>query len=249
MQKVLLLDIESAPNKGYFWELFEPRISTDQVESTGYVLCWSAQWLGKSEILFDSVKRSGMKAMLKRMWDLIDEADIVIHYNGLKYDIPVLNREFVKKGMPPPAPPANVDLYRVVRSAFKFQSNKLDFVCRELGLGGKVKHEGFLLWVDCMDPARPGHKAAWVKMEKYNRHDVRLLKKLYLRLRPWIRNHPNVGAGMGVVCPKCASSKRRSLGRKYLASGIFRRYRCECGAVYRDSRRLEPLPGGRGVNL
>jgi DNA polymerase elongation subunit (family B) len=247
--KVLLLDIESAPNRVYSWGLWDQNIATSQVEETGYVLCWAAQWLGEREIMFDGVKASGRKPMLTGMHKLLDQADIAIHYNGMKYDIPTLNKEFIKTGMMPPSPYKQVDLYQVVRRAFRFESNKLSFVSEALEIGQKVKHEGFKLWVDCMDAERPGHEKAWRKMERYNRGDVRLLAKLYRRLRPWIARHPNMAEGLG--CPKCGSKQTQQRGTQVAQTRTYNRYHCQaCGGWFRSSCPKDiGKPKVHGVNI
>jgi DNA polymerase elongation subunit (family B) len=246
--KILLLDIESAPNKVYSWGLWDQNIATSQVEETGYVLCWAAKWFGTAEILFDSVKASGRKAMLKGARRLLDTADVVVHYNGLKYDIPTLNKEFIKSGMKPPSPYKQVDLYQVVRRAFRFESNKLDFVSEALEIGRKVKHAGFKLWVDCMDAKRPGHEKSWAKMERYNRGDVTLTEKLYRRLRPWIVRHPNVATGL--ACPKCGGEKVQRRGDQVAALRRYARYHCQtCAAWFRSNKALTAVNREHGVNI
>lgn len=249
--KILELDIESAPNKVYSWGLWDQNIATNQVEETGYVLCWSAKWFGSAELLFDSVKASGRKAMLQSIHRLLCEADIVVHYNGLKYDIPTLNKEFIKAGMTPPSPYKQVDLYQVVRRAFRFESNKLNFVAEALDIGQKVKHEGFKLWVDCMDARRPDYEKAWRKMERYNKGDVRLLEKLYRRLRPWIARHPNMSAAAEkVACPKCGGERVQQRGEQVAQFRRYRRYQCQtCAAWFRGNKAVDSTKRERGVNI
>jgi hypothetical protein len=182
--------------------------------------------------------------MLKRVKTLM-EADVIVHYNGTKFDIPTLNKEFVKRGMLPPSPYKQVDLLRVVRREFKFASNKLDYVSRALGLGGKEKHDGFMLWVDCMN----NNLAAWKKMEKYNRQDVTLLEKLYNHLLPWIRSHPNHSAKAGVTCcPSCGSLDFQSRGTQATSTMTYQRYHCQdCGTWFRGTKagpKLEEIMTG-----
>jgi len=124
--KILLLDIETAPNQAYVWGLFDQNISGDQVVDSSYVLCWSARWLHETEIMFSSVEKYDDYDMMMQLHTLLDEADVVVHYNGTKFDIPVINKEFVKLGIHPPSPYKQVDLYQVVRRNFRFESNKLD---------------------------------------------------------------------------------------------------------------------------
>ena len=100
--KILLLDIETAPSLAYIWGLFKENIPLQRLVNSGYVLCWSAKWLGEEEIYFDSLYNSTPRRMLKKIHKLLEETDVVIHYNGQSFDIPTLNKEFLLYGMPPP---------------------------------------------------------------------------------------------------------------------------------------------------
>jgi uncharacterized protein YprB with RNaseH-like and TPR domain len=147
--------------------------------------------------------------MLLRAHELLDEADAVLHYNGRRFDIPHLQREFMEAGMKPPAPFKQIDLLATMKKEAKFISNKLAFVSKRLGLRGKLQHEGFPLWIKCMED----DERAWKRMQKYNIRDVTELEKLYLLARPWIRNHPSHAALTGTnVCPKCGSPKLQRRG-------------------------------------
>jgi len=228
--KILLLDIETAPNRVYVWGLFKQNIALNQIEENGYTLCWSAKWLGTREVLFSSLHGDGKEVMLQRIYELLEEADVVIHYNGTSFDIPTLNQEFVTQGWAPPAPFQQIDMLQVVRRQFRLTSNKLDFVAGYLGLGGKFQHKGMELWRECM----AGDDKAWKTMERYNKRDVTLLESLYKRLLPWIPNHPNFGLFMDdgkKHCPNCGSDKLQKRGRSYTAVMTYQRYRCNgCGA-------------------
>ena len=245
--KILLLDIETAPNNVFTWGLYDQNIATNQVKETSYVLCWAAKWYGERNIMFDSVKKSSAKKMLYAMHRLLDEADIVVHYNGLKFDVPTLNKEFIVLGFAPPAPYKQVDCLKEVKRMFRFQSNKLDFVSQALGIGAKIAHEGFELWVKCMQ----GDAAAWRRMERYNRGDVRLLEQLYTRLRPWIEKHPNVGAFEDIMgCPKCGSDKLQRRGYAVTQMMKYIRYQCQsCGAWARGNKSVSHRRGERAANI
>lgn len=231
--RILLLDIETSPITAYTWTLFKPTIPITAIKDSSSVLCWSAKWLGSKTILFDSVYKSSKKKMLEGIHALLDEADLIIHYNGDEFDLPVLNKEFVSVEMPPPAPFKSVDLLKTVRRRFRFTSNKLDYISQSLGLGRKVEHTGFQLWVDCMN----GVNKAWSLMERYNRGDVVLLEHLYNRLLPWIPNHPNVNVFDGVSgCPRCGSNKLQRRGTAITNTVTYQRYQCtSCGAWSRSS--------------
>lgn len=241
MPRILLLDIETAPNLAYIWRIFKENIGTNQIVQSGYVLSWAAKWLGQREIKFDAVWKSGERKMLRNIHALLDEADIVIHYNGKSFDIPTLNREFVKHGLQPPSPYKQIDLLLFIRETFAFVSKKLDYVSDALGLGKKVQHPGFMLWVNAMNGDRKAHRL----MEKYNKHDVRLLERLYLRVRPWIPRHPNLGAwSEKSVCPKCGKHHIQRRGVQVAKTLKYARYHCQdCGAWFRGA---QPISNWRG---
>ena len=226
--KILLLDIESSPNTAHVWGLWQQNVSINQLMESSYVLCYAAKWLGEDEIHFDSVHQSKPKAMLKGIHVLLDEADAVVHYNGTKFDIPTLNKEFLLHRYNPPSPYKQIDLLRVVRSNFRFPSNKLDYVSQRLGLGKKHAHEGHELWVKCMN----GDKDAWGRMESYNIQDVVLLESLYSTLLPWIKSHPNHNLYTSdTVCPTCSGHRLQKRGTAVSITGTYQRYQCkDCGS-------------------
>ena len=232
--KILIADIETAPNLAFVWGLWQQNVSISQIQEAGYTMCFAARWLGEKDIIFDSVHKSGMKRMLKRIHKLLSDADVVITYNGDKFDLPTLNKEFIQAEMAPPAPYKSVDLYRTAKNQFRFPSNKMDYLGRALNLGEKIKHTGMDLWIQCM----AGSDEAWELMEKYNKQDVVLLEKIYERMRPWIRMHPNHGTydEPGVpVCPNCGHGhlQRRGFARTIVQT--YARYQClGCGAWSRS---------------
>lgn len=232
--RILPLDIETAPNTAHVWGLWDQTVGLNQLLESGYVMCWAAKWLGEREIMFDSVYSSKPLAMLKRIHALLDEADVVVHYNGRSFDIPTLNKEFVVHGLPPPSPYKQVDLLQVVKRQFRFPSNKLDYVAQKLNVGRKVKHEGHEMWIKCMarDPK------AWAAMEKYNRQDVRVLERLYDRLLPWIGGHPNHALYQNTsnaVCPSCGSTHLQRRGESRTVHAVYARFQCtDCGAWSRS---------------
>jgi hypothetical protein len=231
--KILLLDVETAPNLVHVWGLWQQNVAINQILDSGYVLCWAAKWYGEEEILFDSVYRSKPKKMLGRIYKLINEADAIVHYNGTKFDMPTLNKEFLLHEMLPPAPYKQIDLLQTARRQFRFPSNKLDYIAKQLGLGAKTHHKGHQLWIDCMAK----QKEAWDTMEEYNKNDVFLLEKVYDKLKPWIKGHPNHGVYSGVLCcPTCGSEEYQSRGTEKTKAYQYRRFQCKkCGGWFRGS--------------
>ena len=231
--KILTLDIETAPNIAAVWSLWKQNISLPQLLEPSYVLCWSAKWKGTSKILFDSVYKSGQRHMIKGIWGLLDEADIVIHFNGRRFDIPTLNKEFLSLGLLPPSSYKQIDLLETAKTRFNFVSNKLAYITKFLKLDGKIE-TGFKLWLDVMR----NDAKAWAKMEKYNKNDVIETEKLYDRLLPWIVSHPNLGLYAklhGVTCPTCGSDKVQRRGLSHMKTQSYQRYQCQnCGSWMRS---------------
>lgn len=228
--KRLLLDVETAPHLAAVWGMFNQNVSLDMLLESGYTLCWAAKWYGSDEVMYDSLHRNSQKVMMQNLHELLTEADVVIHYNGRKFDIPTINKEFVGMGLKPPAPYKQVDLLETARRQFRFASNKLDYVAKYLGIGQKIKHKGFELWKGCMD----GDKESWEQMMEYNIQDVVLLERVYDRMLPWIRSHPNHGLYVdntdAPVCPTCGSTHLHSRGTARTTVGLYRRFQCQdCG--------------------
>ena len=238
--RILLLDIETSPNTVHCWGLWQQNVGINQILESSEVMCWAAKWYGEKEVQFMSNQDNSHMDMLASIYDLISEADVVVHYNGKKFDMPTLNKEFLLLGWTPPAPYKQIDLLRVVRSNFKFPSNKLDYVAQRLGVGKKVKHEGHELWIKCMnkDPQ------AWKKMERYNKQDVVLLEKVYDILLPWIKSHPNhnLYVDHGHVCTNCGSSHLIKRGFNRTVGGVYQRYQCtDCGSWSQGTKSVKSV--------
>lgn len=235
--RILFLDIETAPNVAHVWGLWDQNIGINQIMQPGYTLCWSAKWLGDETVMFDSVYHSTPYEMLRYIHRLLNEADAVVHYNGTKFDIPTLNKEFISHGFTPPAPYKQIDLLRVARNQFKFPSNKLDYVANALGLGTKIRHIGHDLWVNCM----ANNPEAWNMMEEYNIQDVSLLERVYGKLKPWIKGHANQSlySDNSHVCPNCGKDHHQKRGFYYTNNCKYQRYNCQvCGTWFRSNKNL-----------
>jgi len=239
MAKCLFLDIETAPNLIWAWSMWKEWNSCEMLEREWYVLCWCARWLGENKIMSSALvdfpkaykqDKENDKLILEKIWKLLDEADIVIGHNALEFDIKKLNARFLKHGMKPPSPYKVVDTCLCARKYFGFTSNKLGDLGKTLGIGEKIDTGGFKLWRACM----LGDLSAWKLMVKYCGQDVSLLEKVYLKLLPYIENHPNLCVYIDeneMMCPNCASKKLQKHGFAFSNSGKYQRVVCtDCGA-------------------
>ena len=233
--RILLLDVETTPNLAFVWGLWDQNVALNQLVVSTEMLCYAAKWYGESSVYYGSIQNTSTKKMLSGIHKLLDEADAVIHYNGTRFDIPHLNREFIENGYAPPSPYKEIDLLTTAKRIFKFPSNKLEYVSKTLGVGSKLKHNGFELWTGCLK----GDKDSWKTMEEYNIQDVLLLEQVYEKMKPWVKSHANhslFNTTAGSVCPKCGGIHLQKRGFYYTLASQYQRYQCKsCGAWSKDN--------------
>lgn len=230
MTKILTIDIETSPALVYTWGLYDQNIGLNQIVKPVSILSFAAKWLGSREVLFYADWTCGHEEMIRQAHTLISEADAIVGYNSTSFDLAKLQGEFLLLGLDPPPPPTSIDLLKSVKK-LGLQSNKLAFVGPYLNLGGKVSHEGFDLWKKVMD----GDKKAQAKMEKYNKGDVTLTEKLYLRIKPYIRSHPFIG-DRG-ACGACDSNILHKRGYRRTKTMKIERLQCQKCGSWQDGKR------------
>ena len=165
---------------------------------------------------------------------------MIITYNGDKFDLTHINREFIEAGLDPVRPYASMDLLKQIKKLFKFPHNRLDYVCDVLLDIKKLSTGGFALWPAFMK----GDTKAIATMKRYNIQDVKMTEALYLFIRPWIRHHPFIGPTPTIydededyACPACDSHKlSRERPRRTRCYAIRLLYCDNCGA-WSDGRR------------
>jgi len=237
--KILVFDIETTPNLGYVWGKWQQDVIEYQSEWT--MLCFAYKWLGEKKTIAVGQNKFSEEILVRRLHSLFEEADIIIAHNGNSFDVKMCNAKFIEFGLDPPSFYKSIDTKLVAKKYFRFNSNKLDDLGRILGLGRKIQTGGFELWKGCME----GNRAAWAKMLKYNTQDVLLLEKVYLKLRPWIDNHPAINLLVDNLvdgCPKCGGELHKRGTRKYNKTTVVQRYKCtKCGG-WSQARKSESVP-------
>ena len=196
--KIIHLDIETAPNVGYHWGLFNQNISLSQLVATKFILTFVAQEHGKKKQIKDSVAFHTDISKLKQEWliegrddfdvpllkhlaEILDGADVICGHNVDRFDLNLIYGRRLQHGIKPPKQPLVVDTYKIARNKFNLVSNKLDHLLTVLKLDNKISHSGMSMWVKCID----GDKKAWADMLRYNAGDVSQLPMVYDLLRPW----------------------------------------------------------------
>jgi len=236
--KILFFDLETSPIHAYVWKIFKEYVNPEFIVDDWHLLTWSAKWLFEDKVYNakltkDELSRHDDSRICHSLWELLDEADIIIAHNLKKFDERVANTRFLVNGLTPPSPYRTIDTLITLKKWFRFTSNRLDYVNNRLGLNRKI-HTDISLWRRCMEL----DMSAMDEMQGYNDGDVIILEELYLLLRPWIKPHPNVGVfmdEMNSVCAYCGSSSLEPTGKEYVTNvGRYSVYRCnDCGGYSR----------------
>ncbi len=242
--KILILDIEVAPSEAFVWGLWKQDIYQEQIISDWYILSWAAKWLANTEVEsdvltpYESLVEDDSR-ILRSLWKLMDEADIIIAHNGDKYDIPKIKTRFLLNEIDPPSFYKQIDTLKVARKEFGFSSNRLNYLAKFLGVDTKFE-TNFNLWKRC----REGNPEALREMERYNVQDVEVLEAVYLYLRPYIKGHPNLDLYVDSevsLCPNCGKDSLELQEGKYVYTQAVRyqMYKCSnCSAISRSKKGL-----------
>ncbi len=238
-QSALVIDIETSPILGYFWELGTQYVGTDQIVKDWHIMSWAAKWEGDpdSKIIYRDVRNSkgDDKPILKELWKLLDQADIVITQNGKKFDSRKINARFMIHRMPPPKPYTHIDTYRLVKQVAAHTSNKLEYLTNRLNSKHKKtahrKYPGRSLWTECLK----GNIEAWNEMKHYNIDDVLATEELYSNIKAWTtESMPKmyVLTDRSDTCSTCGYIGPMRKGKdRVRKSGVYTQNSCvKCGA-------------------
>lgn len=243
--KVLLIDIETTPMQVHTWGTWKQRIGYEQVINDWFLLAYSAKWLFDAKVYGSVLTPKEALAkddarITKELWNLFDQADILIAHNALNFDIPKAKTRFLINKLPPPSPYQVIDTLRVAQHHFRFASNKLDYI-GQLLLNDKKIHTEYQLWLRCLD----GDEPSLQEMLEYNKKDVLLLEEAYVFLRPYITNHPNLAIYQEALepsCPTCGSVDIEECGHYTTSVNNYIAFRCkDCGAICRSRKTDIPL--------
>lgn len=232
--KIGLLDIETAPILAQMWSMWQQGFGLNQIERDWYILSYCFKWLGDTKVYYKDKRKSwdneDDSEMLDDLWKFLDEADVIIAQNGIRFDSKKINARFILNGYPPPSPYKIIDTLVQAKLNFGFTSNKLEYMTDKLCVKvKKIKHDefpGHELWKECLK----GNQRAWRCMRKYNVADVESMEELYLIMLPWIKGHPNYGLYVNPdkpCCNRCGSEDVQKRGQYHTEVGIYQRYQCQ----------------------
>lgn len=250
MPKILILDIETFPNTAFVWRFWKENVGAKQVVEHSTIASFAYKWLGEDGVYYHDIQNQSEKSLLRQLLNVLDSADIVVAHNGAKFDLPSIQGRAMVAGLKPPSPYKVVDTLLVSKYEFNFPANSLEYLANVLDCSPKASHKrfpGFELWDQCMK----GNPEAWQEMALYNKQDVTTLEQVYLKMRPWMRRHPNVAIFIGEdrpLCPKCGSADIQLRGTYVTNTYKYRKFRCNsCGGWSRSRFNELPLPIGKNL--
>lgn len=238
--KIIILDIETAPKLAYIWRFFKENIGAKQVREHGHMMSFASKRLGQKEVTYYENRGDNEYELVSRMAAILDDCDIMIAHNA-PFDAGTFALRCVVLGIKPPSPYKIIDTLREARKSFKIESYSLAYLSIILGCAPKEEHKefpGFELWEQCLK----GNPRAWKEMKKYNIQDVTTLEEVYLKMRPWIKGHPNVaifGEPDHPVCPMCGGNHIQKRGTYKTNVYAYQRYQCqECSSWFRGRKNI-----------
>lgn len=215
----IFLDFENMPNLVRTWRKWEQNVIW--YERYSYIWSISYGYEGSDKVYHKNItdfplykkNKYSDEALVKFVWELLTDADIVVAQNGNAFDLKLITGRFAHYRLPPPAPYKTIDTKLLFRKYFNEDSNSLKDICEKHNLPHKLETGGFKLWQDC----ERGDKKAIKLMKEYNNGDITSLKAAYYFVLPFCSGLPNHGIIIGErsVCPNCGSKHLQSRGIKY----------------------------------
>lgn len=238
--RVLLWDLENSPSLGYYYEPYLRHGGRNIIATLEpwFMLSFQWKWLGEKKTHVKALcdypsyakNKKDDSPLIKDLWGLLDSCDIAIAHNGDKFDRRKANARFLQVVGKPPSPYKTIDTLKVARREFMLESNRLGDLGEFLGLGGKLPTTGWDTWRGCIE----GDPRAWAILKRYGKRDVSLLGDIYEKLKPWVRNHPDLRAYDGSDgCPTCASADVQHRGFNVAKTKRTQRMHCQaCGSWF-----------------
>lgn len=222
----LYWDIETTPNIGYFWKSgWRERISPEAIIEERRIICISYKF--EHEKVKTITWNNGCdKKLVEKFVKVANTADILIAHNGDRFDLPWFRTRCIYHGVEFPPKPITIDTLKRVRGNFRFNSNKLDYIAKFLGVGEKMETGGFDLWKDVMK----GDKQALKKMVEYCERDVEILQKVHDKIAPHVPHTGHEGVMQGGekwTCPHCGSKEVKQHRRRTTSTGV-EKYQMRC---------------------
>lgn len=236
--KRLFFDIETSPNIVYSWRIgYNLTITPENIIDERKIICISYKW--ESEDIIHTLKWDKDhcdKQMLIDFVKIANQSDEMIAHNGDKFDIKWIRTRCIYHRIDMFPNYNTLDTLKKAKSGFNFNSNKLDYIAKFLGVGAKVKHSGFDMWINVMK----GDESAMNEMVNYCIGDIQILEDVYLTMQNYIKPNTHVGVhnnNLKFSCQSCGSEHITLYKNRVTTLGTIKRVmECQdCAYIYEIS--------------
>lgn len=249
--RILVIDIETGKMQfaftGYQRKLYSPFLPSDAIKSPIWIPCAAWKWVGSNGVGSVSVLQDKERFkknhrddyhVVKILHSLLQDADIVVGHNVDKFDIRQIRKRCLFHGFEPLKPFQTVDTLKLARQIGDFEANDLRYLARFFGMDQKGESPDW-------DKISDGDESELRKCIEYNKQDIRVTEAVYLKLRPWAKNRPNVSLfTKGIdhnVCPVCNGNIKPD-EPFYTSTRKYNGYRCQnaaCGTYIKGKTFLK----------
>lgn len=248
--RIISFDLEVSPALGYF---YPPTWETGILKAVNRQKLMSFAWQVVGEKKITAMNLSDTKSykkdpqddklLSKELHKVLCDADILLGQNSDQFDVKMANYFFIMNGIEPVPPTKYIDTKKIAKRYFRFMNNTLDNLGEELGYGGKTKTTYRDLWVPAF---LEGDKKSWKLMDKYCKNDVDQTTKIYLKMRPFMHQHPSLSRISGDYdsCPRCSSFSYRIKAYRTTNTSRYHQYQCnDCLGFFSDRKAITEKQG------
>lgn len=250
--RIISFDLEVSPALGYFYPpTWETRVL--KVKERQRLMSFAWQVVGEKKIHaanlsnMDTYKVDPFndKLLVMKLHEVMSSADILLGQNSDQFDVKMANYFFILHDLDPIPPTKYIDTKKIAKRHFRFMNNTLDNLGEELGIGGKTEITYAHLWVPAF---LQQDKKSWKLMDKYCKNDVDKTTQIYLKMRPFMRNHPNLAriTGESESCPRCGGFEYRVKAYRETEVSKYVQYKClnpDCGGYFTDRKAVTVAQG------
>jgi predicted PolB exonuclease-like 3'-5' exonuclease len=218
--KRVFWDIETSPNIGLFFKSgYDLVINPDAIIHERKVICIGYKFEGDRKVsILQWDKNQDDREMLRDFTLVANEADEMVAHFGDRFDLPWFRTRCLIHRLDPIPVYKTIDTKAWAAKHFSFNSNKLDYLSKVLGHGGKEKME-FSDWFDIVVHGCP---RALKKMVHYCGKDVERLEEVYHDLAPYMKPKTHAGVLAGKArwtCPRTGSTNVAYHKKRVTAAG------------------------------
>ena len=253
---VLYWDLESSLMGTLTFGIWNQNISGNRITKHSHLL--SNSWAFNDEppqgvrLSPEDVESSNDLMVVVDSIKAIEKADLLVSFNGKRFDVPLLKTRALLHGLPPIKFPPHLDLMQEAKKNFRFPSNSMQNISLYLGEHGKLATSGRNLWERCYHYQNYDDcNDALAQMLEYGLQDIDATRDLHKRLQGWFKSPVNIGLitkeingvntkdNRDLLCPHCSSKDVDKIGSKaYTSVSSFNIYRCGnsvCRGLSRDN--------------